>query len=78
VTAFIVPRDPSDPPSVEEIAAFCRGKMAGYKRPKAVYLLSQEEMPRTGSGKVLHRVLRERHWGASGDRINPTTEGKGG
>jgi acyl-CoA synthetase (AMP-forming)/AMP-acid ligase II len=78
VTAFIVPRDPDDPPSEEEVIAFCRGKMAGYKRPKAVHLLSQEEMPRTGSGKVLHRVLRERHGGASGDTTNPATERKGG
>jgi acyl-CoA synthetase (AMP-forming)/AMP-acid ligase II len=78
VTAFVVPRDPDDPPSEEEIMAFCKGKMAGYKRPKAVYLLSQEEMPRTGSGKVLHRVLRERHGGASGERAIPATERKGG
>jgi acyl-CoA synthetase (AMP-forming)/AMP-acid ligase II len=78
VTAFIVPRDPDDPPSEEEVIAFCRDKMAGYKRPKAVHLLSQEEMPRTGSGKVLHRVLRERHGGVSGNRTKPATEGKGG
>jgi fatty-acyl-CoA synthase len=44
-----------------EILDFCRGKMANYKRPKAVYFVSQEEMPRTGSGKVLHRALRERY-----------------
>ncbi len=78
VTAFVVPRDPNDPLSEEEIVALCRDKIAGYKRPKAVHFLSQEEMPRTGSGKVLHRVLRERHGGASGVETNPTTERKGG
>lgn len=60
VTAFVVPKDPGGPPTEEEIIAFCRDKMAGYKRPQAVYFISQEEMPRTGSGKIIHRVLRER------------------
>jgi acyl-CoA synthetase (AMP-forming)/AMP-acid ligase II len=63
VTAFVIPTDPDDPPAEEEIIAFCRGKMASYKRPKAVRFVSQEEMPRTGSGKVLHRMLRERYAG---------------
>jgi acyl-CoA synthetase (AMP-forming)/AMP-acid ligase II len=66
VTAFVIPRDPENPPLEEEIIAFCQGKMAGYKRPKAVHFISQEEMPRTGSGKILHRVLRGRYTGASG------------
>jgi acyl-CoA synthetase (AMP-forming)/AMP-acid ligase II len=61
VTAFVIPRDPDNPPGEAEIVHFCRGKMAGYKRPKSVRFLSEEEMPRTGSGKVLHRILRERH-----------------
>ena len=60
VTAFVIPQHPDDPPTEEEIIDFCRGKMAGYKRPKAVRFISREEMPRTGSGKILHRVLRER------------------
>jgi acyl-CoA synthetase (AMP-forming)/AMP-acid ligase II len=63
VTAFVIPLDPDNPPAEEEIIDFCRGKMAGYKRPQAVYLISREEMPRTGSGKVLHRALRERYTG---------------
>lgn len=61
VTAFVVPKDQDAPPTEQEIIGFCRGRMAGYKLPKSVRLISQEEMPRTGSGKVLHRALRERH-----------------
>jgi acyl-CoA synthetase (AMP-forming)/AMP-acid ligase II len=38
----------------------CREKLAGYKRPKEVIFISQDEMPRTPTGKILHRVLRER------------------
>jgi len=62
VAAVVIPKDLNDdPPTEEAIIEFCRGKMAGYKRPKAVYFISQEEMPRTGSGKVKHRILRERY-----------------
>ncbi len=64
VTAIVVPRDPLNPPSAEEIVSLCRGKMAGFKRPKAVFIISENEMPRTGSGKVLHRALRKRYAGA--------------
>jgi acyl-CoA synthetase (AMP-forming)/AMP-acid ligase II len=60
VTAVVIAKDAENPPSEREIIDFCRGKMAGYKRPKAVYVIPAAEMPRTGSGKVLHRALRER------------------
>jgi acyl-CoA synthetase (AMP-forming)/AMP-acid ligase II len=45
----------------EEIIEWCRGKMAGYKKPKSVDFISPEEMPRTATGKILHRKLRERY-----------------
>lgn len=61
VTAVVIPQDPDDPPAEEDIITFCRDKVAGYKRPQAVHLISREEMPRTGSGKILHRALRERY-----------------
>lgn len=43
------------------IMDFTRGKIAGYKRPKSVEFLKDEEMPRTPTGKILHRVLRNRY-----------------
>jgi acyl-CoA synthetase (AMP-forming)/AMP-acid ligase II len=46
--------------SEQDLIDFCRDKLAGFKRPKSVEFISPEEMPRTGSGKILHRVLRER------------------
>jgi fatty-acyl-CoA synthase len=42
---------------------WCRDKMAGYKRPRSVSFLTEAEMPRTATGKILHRVLRERFSG---------------
>jgi acyl-CoA synthetase (AMP-forming)/AMP-acid ligase II len=38
----------------------CRDKLAGYKRPKEVIFISSEDMPRTPTGKILHRILKEK------------------
>ncbi len=43
----------------EEITAFCKGKIAGFKVPKNIIFIKDEEMPRSGAGKILHRMLRE-------------------
>jgi len=45
----------------EEIIEWCRGKMAGYKKPKTVDFILPEDMPRTTTGKILHRKLREKY-----------------
>ncbi|MCX8023464.1 MAG: AMP-binding protein [Syntrophorhabdaceae bacterium] len=45
----------------DEIISFCRGKIAGYKIPKQVEFIKEEEMPKTPTGKILHRVLREKY-----------------
>ncbi len=39
---------------------WCRGRMAGYKRPQSVVFIADHDMPRTATGKILHRVLRDR------------------
>ena len=43
----------------QEILDWCRDKIAGYKRPRSISFIGEEEMPRTATGKILHRVLRE-------------------
>ena len=60
VTAVVVPKAKT---KVDEkmIIDYCRDKMAGYKRPKQILFIKDEEMPRTPTGKILHRVLRERY-----------------
>jgi len=45
----------------EEIINWCRGKMAGYKKPKSVDFIKPEEMPRSATGKIIHRKLREKY-----------------
>ncbi|MCK5251936.1 MAG: long-chain fatty acid--CoA ligase, partial [Thermoplasmata archaeon] len=37
----------------------CKGKMAGYKKPKSVTFILRDEMPRTTTGKIRHRILRK-------------------
>tara|TARA_B100000965_G_scaffold394940_1_gene407789 strand:- start:12 stop:1577 length:1566 start_codon:yes stop_codon:yes gene_type:complete len=45
---------------VREILQLCNSKLAGYKRPKSVDFIDQ--LPRTGTGKILKRTLREPYW----------------
>jgi acyl-CoA synthetase (AMP-forming)/AMP-acid ligase II len=51
------PREAIDP---EAVRNFCKERLAGYKIPKQVIIIETEEMPRTPTGKILHRKLRER------------------
>ena len=57
VTAVIVPRAGTTITEAE-IVATVRDRLAGYKKPKAVHFI--DEMPKTVSGKILKRELRER------------------
>lgn len=54
--AVIVPTDPAEPPSLEVMVAWCRERLAAYKRPTSIRVL--EELPRNASGKVLKHELR--------------------
>jgi acyl-CoA synthetase (AMP-forming)/AMP-acid ligase II len=44
----------------EELIDWCRTRIAGYKRPRSISFIGEAEMPRTATGKIQHRVLRER------------------
>jgi long-chain acyl-CoA synthetase len=50
---------PGASPTADELIAFARGRLAGYKLPRIVEFVS--ELPRTPSGKVLKRELRDRY-----------------
>lgn len=49
--------------SEADVIEWSRDKIAGYKRPRSVTFIAETEMPRTATGKILHRVLRERFAG---------------
>ncbi len=59
VMAAVVPR-PGASPTVSALVEFARNQLAGYKCPRQVTFLRSEDMPRTPTGKLLHRVLRDR------------------
>ncbi|UCB60195.1 MAG: AMP-binding protein [Candidatus Bathyarchaeota archaeon] len=59
VKAFVILRK-GESANEEEIVEWCRENMAGFKKPKSVDFISSSEMPRTATGKILHRKLRER------------------
>ena len=44
----------------DDLIAFCRGRLAGFERPRSVNF--SDALPRNASGKVLKRVLREPYW----------------
>lgn len=56
VRAAVVLR-PGESGTAEEIIAFCRQHLASFKTPRRILFL--DELPRTGSGKIYKRALRE-------------------
>ncbi|MFJ7899709.1 AMP-binding protein [Streptomyces sp. NPDC096198] len=57
VIACVIPRDPADPPTLEELRAFCEERLAHYKIPSGLRILGS--FPMTVSGKVRKVELRE-------------------
>ncbi|HEQ0040011.1 TPA: long-chain-fatty-acid--CoA ligase [Pseudomonas aeruginosa] len=55
VKLFVVARDPSL--SVEELKAYCKENLTGYKIPRQIVL--KDALPMTPVGKILRRELRE-------------------
>jgi acyl-CoA synthetase (AMP-forming)/AMP-acid ligase II len=61
VFAVVIPHDETaGTVTADELIEWSKGRIAGYKRPRGAAIISDDEMPRTATGKVLHRVLRER------------------
>jgi len=60
VHAVVVARD-GETPTEDEILDWCKTRIAGYKRPRSLSFIREAEMPRTATGKILHRVLRAQH-----------------
>jgi acyl-CoA synthetase (AMP-forming)/AMP-acid ligase II len=59
VCLFVVPSDPEDPPTLEQIVAFMREEgIAVYKLPERLELI--DAIPRNPVGKILKRDLRDR------------------
>jgi fatty-acyl-CoA synthase len=58
---------PGQKATEQEVIAFCKENLAHYKAPKSVDFL--EALPRTGSGKIFKKGLRDPHWKSQGPKV---------
>jgi acyl-CoA synthetase (AMP-forming)/AMP-acid ligase II len=54
IKVFVVKNDPTL--SEDDLAAYCKQHLTGYKRPK--YIEFRDDLPKTNVGKILRRELR--------------------
>ncbi|MFF7903380.1 AMP-binding protein [Streptomyces sp. NPDC088817] len=59
VLACVIPLDADDAPTLEDLRAFCEGRLAHYKIPTLLRIL--DSFPMTVSGKVRKIELREKY-----------------
>jgi acyl-CoA synthetase (AMP-forming)/AMP-acid ligase II len=59
VHAVIVLR-PGQAADAKAMEDWCRERMAGFKRPRGYRFVAESELPRTATGKIQHRILRDR------------------
>jgi long-chain acyl-CoA synthetase len=67
VAAAVVLRRGTDL-SAEELKQYCKTRIASYKVPRHIEFMT-EELPKSGSGKILKRVLREKYWAGQSRRV---------
>ena len=67
VKAIVVVRE-GQSATEDDLIEYCRGKLAGFKRPRSVDFI--EELPRNPSGKVLKKDLREPYWKGHTRRVS--------
>jgi acyl-CoA synthetase (AMP-forming)/AMP-acid ligase II len=65
--AFVVPTDPSDPPTLDQLRAHVGAELASYKRPDGLTIL--DALPTNAMYKVDKRALRAR-WSTDGRRAS--------
>ncbi len=63
----VVVRAPGADPEPEDIIAYARQRIAGFKAPKSVDFI--DVLPRNPSGKVLRRELRAPYWAGRGRNV---------
>jgi acyl-CoA synthetase (AMP-forming)/AMP-acid ligase II len=60
VPVALVVLKPGAAATVDDLQAHCRAQLAGFKVPKRIEL--REELPKSGTGKLLKGQLREPFW----------------
>jgi acyl-CoA synthetase (AMP-forming)/AMP-acid ligase II len=64
----VVAAKPGVTPDAEDIIAFARTRIAGFKAPKSVDFV--DALPRNASGKILRRELRAPYWEGRERQVN--------
>ena len=62
VKAVVQPVDPAaaGPRLAQDLIAYCRDRLADFKCPRTVDFVS--ELPRSDTGKLYKRMLRDAYW----------------
>ena len=55
--AFVVASDPGNPPTPEDLQAWCHERLGKAKQPREITFL--DELPRTSVGKIRKFLLKE-------------------
>jgi long-chain acyl-CoA synthetase len=69
VKGVVQPRDMADagPELAQELMAYCESKLSKIKCPVSIDF--EPELPRTATGKLLKRLLKDRYWGGKASLV---------
>jgi acyl-CoA synthetase (AMP-forming)/AMP-acid ligase II len=67
VKAVIVAK-PGHTPREDDVIAWARERIAAFKAPKSIEII--DAFPRTATGKVLRRELKEKYWRGYERKVN--------
>ena len=68
VPAAVVVVKPGQQLDKDQLLVFLGGRVAGFKMPRVVDF-KEQALPKTGTGKILKRELREAYWGGKKVRV---------
>ena len=66
--AAIVVVKPGQTLAADELLSFLQARIAKFKLPRAIEF-THEALPKTGTGKIVKRSLRERFWEGKEKRV---------
>jgi acyl-CoA synthetase (AMP-forming)/AMP-acid ligase II len=67
VKAIVQPK-PGSRPDPQDVIRWARERVAAFKAPKSVEFI--DAFPRTATGKILRRELREKYWHGRDRKVN--------
>jgi fatty-acyl-CoA synthase len=54
--------------TAEDLVAFCRERLSGYKCPRTIDIIP--DLPKNGLGKILKNELRSQFWTGRSKKVN--------